>query len=328
MPLTIIRNDISEMETEAIVNAANAQLIEGGGVCGAIFDKAGREQMAAACAKIGSCPVGGAVITPGFNLKAKYVIHAVGPVWQGGKQDEEKLLRSAYRSSLELATVNKINSLAFPLISAGIYHYPRQEALAIALDEIQRYLMDHELDVTMVLYGHSTAELGYKLFKDLRSYIDDHYVEEHYYKRQQGEFENLSMPAPARLQKGPVKSQYELSFDFPEEVTFSEALLKLIDAKGISDVAAYKKSNIDRKLFSKIRSNKTYSPTKRTVLAFTIGLGLSVKEAEDLLARAGYAFSPCHKRDLIVLWFLENKRHDINQVNAALFDFDQELLGA
>jgi O-acetyl-ADP-ribose deacetylase (regulator of RNase III) len=316
------------METEAIVNAANTQLAEGGGVCGAIFDKAGSQQMAEACAKIGACVVGGAVITPGFNLKAKYVIHAVGPVWQGGKHDEEKLLRSAYRNSLELATANKIKSLAFPLISAGIYNYPRQEALAVALDEIQRYLMDHELDVTMVLYGHSTAELGYKLFKDLKSYIDDHYVEEHYYRRQHVDFEYLPKVAPSMIRQGEVESADQFSIDFPEEVTFSEALLKLIDTKGITDITAYKKSNIDRKLFSKIRSNKTYSPTKRTVLAFTIGLGLSVKAAEDLLARAGYAFSPCHKRDLIVLWFLENKNYDINQVNAALFDFDQELLGA
>jgi O-acetyl-ADP-ribose deacetylase (regulator of RNase III) len=328
MPLTIIRNDISEMETEAIVNAANAQLMEGGGVCGAIFAKAGSQQMAEACAQIGSCPVGGAVMTPGFKLKAEYVIHAVGPIWQGGKQDEEKLLRSTYRSSLELATTNKIKRVSFPLISAGIYNYPRQEALAVALDEIQRYLMDHELDVTMVLYGHSTAELGYKLFKDLRSYIDDHYVEEHYYRRLRQESEYLPMAAPPALCQDTDEILQKFRIDFSQEVTFSEALLKLIDAKGISDVTAYKKSNIDRKLFSKIRSNKTYSPTKRTVLAFTIGLGLSVEEAEDLLARAGYAFSPCHKRDLIVTWFLENKRYDINQVNAALFDFDQELLGA
>ena len=328
MPLTIIRNDISAMETDAIVNAANAQLVEGGGVCGAIFDKAGSQQMAEACAKIGGCPVGGAVITPGFNLKAKYVIHAVGPIWQGGNQDEEKLLRSAYRSSLELASANKLKSVAFPLISAGIYHYPRQEALAIALDEIQRYLMDHELDVTMVLYGHSTAELGYKLQKDLKSYIDDHYVEEHYYRRLPQESEDLPMAAPAMMRQGSDEILQEIKIDFPHEVTFSEALLKLIDAKGISDVTAYKKSNIDRKLFSKIRSNRVYNPTKRTVLAFTIGLRLSIDEAQDLLARAGYAFSPCHKRDLIVMWFLEKRQYDINQVNAALFDFDQELLGA
>lgn len=328
MPLTIIRNDISEMGTEAIVNAANAQLVEGGGVCGAIFAKAGPGQMAEACAQVGACPVGGAVITPGFNLKAKYVIHAVGPIWQGGHKDEEKLLRSAYRSSLKLASANKIESLAFPLISAGIYHYPRQEALAIALDEIQRYLMDHELQVTMVLYGHSTAELGYKLQKDLKSYIDDHYVEEHYFRRLPWELQGLPKAAPPMISQGRIESQEDLAIDFPEEVTFSEALLKLIDAKRMTDVAAYKRSNIDRKLFSKIRSNKTYNPTKRTVLAFTIGLELSLGEARDLLARAGYAFSPCHKGDVIVTWFLENKRYDINQVNAALFDFDQELLGA
>ena len=315
------------MASEAIVNAANAQLAEGGGVCGAIFDKAGSAQMTEACRQIGACPVGGAVITPGFKLKAKHVIHAVGPIWQGGNQDEEKLLRSAYRSSLELARSHKIKSIAFPLISAGIYNYPREQALAVALDEIQRYLMRQEMDVTMVLYGHSTAELGYRLQKDLKSYIDDHYVEEHYYRRQQADFENRIMAAPEMVSVDFSRGLYQLADEIPEEETFSEALLKLIDAKGISDVTAYKKSNIDRKLFSKIRSNKKYSPTKRTVLAFTVGLGLSVEEADDLMARAGYAFSPCHKRDLIVLWFLENQNYDINQVNAALFDYDQELLG-
>jgi O-acetyl-ADP-ribose deacetylase (regulator of RNase III) len=327
MPLTIIRQDISEMKTDAIVNAANPQLMQGGGVCGAIFAKAGPEQMAEACAQIGRCPVGGAVITPGFNLKAKYVIHAVGPVWQGGHQDEEKLLRSAYLCSLKIATSHKLKSIAFPLISAGIYGYPRQQALAIALDEIQRYMMEHELDVTMVLYGHSTAELGLKLQKDLKSYIDDHYVEEHYINRTfaQSQFERMLAPTIAREDR--IRGLQEIQIDFPEEETFSQALLNLIDAKGITDVAAYKRSNIDRKLFSKIRSNQAYNPTKRTVMAFTIGLGLSVEEAQDLLARAGYAFSPCHKRDLIVMWFLEKGLYDINEINAALFDFDQELLG-
>jgi O-acetyl-ADP-ribose deacetylase (regulator of RNase III) len=310
------------------VNAANSQLKQGGGVCGAIFEKAGPEQMAEACAQIGGCPVGGAVITPGFNLKAKYVIHAVGPVWQGGHQDEEKLLRSAYLSSLKLATSHKLSSIAFPLISAGIYNYPRQQALAIALDEIQRYLMEYELDVTMVLYGHSTTELGLKLQKDLVSYIDDHYVEEHYFNRSMAQSQFERMLAPTMAREGRIKSLQEIQIDFPKEETFSQALLNLIDAKKLTDVVAYKRSNIDRKLFSKIRSNQAYSPTKRTVMAFTIGLGLSVKEAQDLLARAGYAFSPCHKRDLIVMWFLEKGKYDINEVNAALFDFDQELLGA
>jgi len=327
MPLTIIRNDITEMETEAIVNAANTQLVEGGGVCGAVFDKAGRQKMTEACAKLAPCAVGGAVITPGFKLKAKYVIHAVGPVWQGGIQHEEELLRLAYLRSLELAHSHKLKSIAFPLISAGIYHYPREQALAVALDEIQRYLMRYEMDVTMVLYGHSTAELGYRLQKDLKSYIDDHYVEEHYYRRFNTEILSDMLQAPPALRQVQYEYQENLPIIFPEEETFSQALLKLIDAKEMSDVTAYKRSNIDRKLFSKIRSNKSYNPTKRTVLAFTVGLELSVKEASDLLARAGYAFSPCHKRDLIVMWFLENRKYDINQVNAALFDYDQELLG-
>lgn len=328
MPLTIIRNDITELDSEAIVNAANSRLAEGGGVCGAIFEKAGRELMTAACARIAPCSVGGAVITAGFGLKAKFVIHAVGPVWRGGYQEEESLLRSAYRKSLQLASEHKLKSITFPLISAGNFGYPREKALAVALDEIQRFLMLHEMHVTLTLYDKNRMNLGYRPRQDLNCYLNAHYVEERRF-RSERPGPGFNMPADSAI-LWDQKAEYSksLPINFPEEVSFSQALLKLIDSKKMSDVTAYKRSNIDRKLFSKIRSNKSYNPTKRTVLAFTVGLGLSMEEAQDLLARAGYAFSPCSKRDVIVMWFLQNRNYDINQVNAALFDYDQELLGA
>jgi O-acetyl-ADP-ribose deacetylase (regulator of RNase III) len=346
MPFNIIRNDIVRMEVDAIVNAANPDLKHGGGGVGErIFNAAGVEEMTAACDAIGGCPTGSAVITPGFKLPAKNVIHAVGPVWQGGKQGEEQLLRSAYRSSLELATQFNLESIAFPLLSSGNFHYPYERALAVALDEINRYLFQSDMQVTLVMFDQTAARLGFMLRKDLVSYIDDHYVEEHRSLNRRDPYGPWATPSEKRREPAREKPEYLQDDDsdymslvlpsmampeelvFPIEKTFSEALLKLIDAKGMTDVETYKRSNIDRRLFSKIRSNADYSPRKSTVLALTIGLKLSVQDAQDLLARAGFAFSPCDRRDLIVRYFLERGEHDIAKVNGALYDFDQELLG-
>lgn len=346
MPFNIIRNDIVNKEVDAIVNAANSGLKQGGGVCSRIFSAAGEQEMTEACDVIGYCPPGSAVITPGFNLPAKYVIHTVGPIWQGGDQGEEQVLRSAYRSSLELAKEYGLESIAFPLISSGIYGYPYEEALAVALDEINRFLFQHDMQVTLVMFDQTAVALGFKLRKDLKSYIDDHYVDEHLNRNRRRDYNRPYAPQPMiqhdMLRESPKqRREYEQIYPsvsmpetgkdeklvFPKEKTFSEALLNLIDSKGMTDAETYKRSNIDRRLFSKIRSNPGYAPSKSTVLALTIGLRLSVQDAQDLLARAGFAFNPCDTRDLIVRYFLEKGDHDIARVNAALYDFDQSLLG-
>lgn len=346
MPFNIIRNDIVTMKVDAIVNAANTELKNGGGGVGErIFTAAGVEEMTAACDSIGGCPTGSAVITPGFKLPAKYVIHAVGPVWQGGGQGEEQILRSAYRSSLELAVQYDIESIAFPLLSSGNYRYPYEQALAVALDEINRFVFQYDKQVTLVMFDTTATALGFKLRDDLISYIDDNYVEEHTNLNRRDTYRPFAAPTakrekPPREKPGVLHDQdvfhsiqmqpsmpLEEGLVFPQEKTFSEALLNLIDSKGMTDVETYRRSNIDRRLFSKIRSNADYSPRKSTVLALTIGLKLSVQEAQDLMARAGFAFSPCDRRDLIVRYFLERRDHDIAKVNGALFDFDQELLG-
>ncbi len=346
MPFNIIRNDIVSMEVDAIVNAANSGLKQGGGVCGRIFYAAGEHEMTQACDAIGWCEPGSAVITPGFKLPAKFVIHTVGPIWQGGKQGEEQVLRSAYRSSMELAREHGLESVAFPLISSGVYGYPYEEAFAVALDEINRFLFQHDIDVTLVMFDQTAFALGFKLRSDIESYIDDHYVDEHLDRNRRREYNRPWAPQPmisqdmARESQKPRKDHEQIhslqsiyetgledKLEFPKEKTFSEALLSLVDAKGMTDAETYKRSNIDRRLFSKIRSNATYAPSKSTVLALTIGLRLSVQDAQDLLARAGFAFSPCDTRDLIVRYFLEKGDHDIARVNAALYDFDQSLLG-
>ncbi len=333
MPFSIIRNDIVRMEVDAIVNAANVQLKRGGGVCGRIFETAGVEEMTKACDSIGFCSPGSAVITPGFNLPAKFVIHTVGPVWDGGDKGEEAVLRSAYRSSLELAAQHNLKSIAFPLISSGIYGYPYDQALAVALDEINRFLFEHDMQVTMVMFHTTATALGFKLQRDLISYIDDHYVEEHLEPNRQ-RFFNESRESYLKMHQDlpcqpmlSMESPKEEKITFPKEITFSEAVLNLIDVKGMTDSETYKRSNIDRRHFSKIRSNPHYAPSKTTVLALTIGMRLTLQEAQDLLARAGFAFSPCDRRDLIVRYFLERGEHDIARVNAALYEFDQSLLG-
>jgi len=179
MPFHIERNDITKMRVDAIVNAANTGLRMGGGVCGSIFHAAGPTEMIAACEKIGGCATGEAVATPGFALPARYVIHTPGPVWKGGQTNEQALLRSCYLSSLRLAASMKLKSIAFPLISGGIYGYPRKECVKTAVDAIGDFLIHEDaddLEVTLVLYGSEAFMAGTKLFGDIRSYVDEQSV--------------------------------------------------------------------------------------------------------------------------------------------------------
>ena len=332
MPFEIIRDDITKVKADAVVNAANPALKMGGGVCGAIFRAAGAEDLQAACDEIGGCRTGEAVITKGFKLPAKYIIHTVGPIYRGGNNNEEDLLRKAYLSSMELAKEYKLESIAFPLISSGIYGYPKDEALRVAVSAIAEFLMDNEMIVYLVMFDTKALAFSEKLFKSIEEYIDDKYVEDQKaidkYRKIQ-EFEILYQ-APVLMGMDSVKEQKARSLeDVVNQLdeTFSEMLLRLIDQKGKTDVETYKKANIDRKLFSKIRTDKNYKPRKNTVLAFAVALELNMDETKDLLMKAGYALSHSHKFDLIVEYFLEKEIYDIYKINEALFAFDQQLLG-
>lgn len=331
MPFKIVRNDITRMETDAIVNAANTKLKKGGGVCGAIFEAAGVQELEADCREIGGCPVGEAVITPGHKLPAKYIIHTVGPIWEGGGKNEEELLHNAYLSSLTLALENEIESIAFPLISAGIYGFPKDKAMNIAISTIGEFLFDHEMDIYLVVYEKDTVLLSEKLFTEIEEFIDDHYIDEKLerriesyelrdavYKEASADFENLTVASEERSLEDVLNEA---------ENTFSEMLLRLIDEKGITDVTAYKNANVDRRLFSKIRSDKDYRPSKETAIAFAISLELNLDETRDLLKRAGYALSPSNKFDLIIEFFIKEGNYKIYDINEALFSFDQKTLG-
>lgn len=428
MPFEIIRDDITKVKADAIVNAANTGLKMGGGVCGAIFHAAGARELQAECDRIGGCATGQAVITKGYKLPAKYVIHTAGPVWQGGSRNEASLLADCYKNSLALAAENGCESIAFPLISSGIYGYPKDQALQIAVSSIGEFLLHNDMMVYLVVFDKKAVVLSGKLFASISSYIDDRYVEEHFYDRgrnqadessgdnQAGvsaswakaswsaapgaadaetagdvrdmscheETEDFSAAGPlaedfsaagsqseetgsyddenhfeghdirdmlVRQEKKYASHEYHAGADSVAETAagydgmfakkkrsledvmsqleepFSKALIRLIDEKNRTDVETYKKANIDRKLFSKIRNDTEYRPSKPTAVALSIALELNLDETKDLLARAGYSLSHCSKSDLIIEYFIGQNNYNIHEINEALFAFDQDLLG-
>ncbi len=323
MPLHIVRNDITVMKADAIVNAANESLLGGGGVDGAIHRAAGPELLKE-CRTLGGCKTGQAKLTKGYRLPAKYVIHTVGPVWRGGGCGEKELLISAYRSSLELALAHGCETVAFPLISSGVYGYPKDQALKIAVDTIGDFLLAHDMTVWLVIFDRDAYTIGGKLFADIAAYIDDRYVDERADSREQ-QYRRMMAAAPSLCAVEAPGSLDEALSRLDE--SFSQMLLRKIDERGMTDAQCYKKANIDRKLFSKIRSDIHYKPSKPTAMAFAVALELPLDEARDLLQKAGFAFSRASKFDIIVEYFIAHRNYNIFEINEALFAFDQSLLG-
>ena len=329
MPFEIVRNDIVNMKVDAIVNTANPRPIIGAGTDKAVHDKAG-ERLLLARKEIGDIAIGEAAITPAFDLNANYVIHTAGPIWRDGKSSEEALLASCFKNSLRLAKEKECESIAFPLISTGSYGFPKPIALQIADREISSFLMENEMQVYLVVFEKQSFELSEKLFKSVSSYIDANYVSDKMNleygtsKLRRFDYEEMLLR----------ESSYEITLKIPNldgmlnnlDKGFSETLLYLIDRAGKKDSEIYKKANVDRKLFSKIRNNADYRPSKATAIAFAIALELSMDETDDLLARAGIALSQSNKFDVIVRYFIENKKYDIFELNSVLFEFDQPLI--
>jgi len=333
MPFNIIRGDITAMDVDAIVNAANTSLSMGGGVCGAIFIAAGPRELQKECDEIMQCAVGQAVITDGYQLKARRIIHAVGPIWQGGENHEQELLRSAYMSAMRLAKEEGLESIAFPLISSGIYGYPKDEAQKVAVEAITDFLRDEELTVYLVIYDQNYFRISEEKRSELKDYIDTYYREEHKRGRKKTHSDNImnleriEMPLESVMEGRQYLKQGSLE-DILEklEEPFTKTLFRYIDEKGFDDVDVYKKANIDRKLFSKIRSDKNYSPSKSTAIAFAIALELNLDETLDLLARAGYTLSHASKFDLVVEYHIIKNNYNIHEINEALFDLCEKTL--
>lgn len=324
MPLHIVRNDITTMKVDAIVNAANESLLGGGGVDGAIHRAAGPELLAE-CRTLGGCKTGCAKLTKGYRLPARFVIHTVGPVWRGGGHGERELLVSAYRSSLELALEQDCRTVAFPLISSGVYGYPKDQALKVAVDTIGDFLLAHDMTVYLVIFDRAAYTIGSRLFADIAAYIDDRYVEQRTESREE-EYRRAIAFACAPAAAPGVPEGLNRAVERMDE-SFSQMLLRKIDEKGMTDAQCYKKANIDRKLFSKIRSDVHYKPSKPTAMAFAIALELPLDQARQLLEKAGFAFSHASKFDIIVEYFIAHKNYNIFEINEALFAFDQSLLG-
>jgi len=319
MPFEIIRADITEMNTDAIVNAANHSLLGGGGVDGAIHKAAG-PRLLDECKTLGGCNTGESKMTKGYNLPAEYVIHTVGPVWEGGVKGEEKLLKSCYLSALDLAYKHNLESIAFPLISSGVFGYPKDQALQVAISAISEFLMDHDMMIYLVVYDQSAFMLSGKLFSSVKAFIDDNYVKEHHVSDR-----NLNYEMEVCYSSKSMRSLDDVLEELQE--TFSEHLIRMIDLKGMTDVETYKRANVDRKLFSKIRNDKYYRPSKTTVIAFSIALELNLDETKDLLEKAGFALSRSSKFDLIIEYFISDDNFNIHEINEALFAFEQPLLG-
>lgn len=361
MPFNIITGDITKITADAIVNAANSSLLGGGGVDGAIHRAAG-EELLFECRLLGGCKTGQAKITKGYKLPCKYIIHTVGPVWRGGTYGERDLLYQCYRNSLELAKQNGCESIAFPLISSGIYGYPKAKALQVAVNAIGDFLSMDDMDITLVIYSKGAFEIDSELIVDISRFIDDRsprYEAAFMGAAAAGAAMPQSALPAAKKERGGFKRLFRTSAkenagaakeavfkDADEECcvcdeapqsldeflekrdeSFSQSLMRLIDESGMTDVEAYRKANIDRKLFSKIRSDKNYKPRKQTALAFAIALRLDLPQTEDLLSKAGYTLSDSLKGDLIIKYFILKGQYDIFVINQALFAFDQSLIG-
>ena len=331
MPLQIVRNDITKMPVDAIVNAANETLLGGGGVDGCIHRAAGPELLEE-CRQLGGCKTGDARITGAYRLPCRYIIHTVGPHWRDGQHGERELLASCYRTSLALAKQNGCETVAFPLISSGVYGYPKDQALRVAVDTISEFLLNNEMTVYLVVFDRRAYQISGRLFADIAEYIDDNYADEHTdFMRRRMHMQCAPQSAEDAFFESDAAPMDTGTLDdmlIHLDAGFSETLLRLIDRSGKKDSEIYKKANIDRKLFSKIRNNPDYRPSKMTAIAFAIALELNLDETRDFIARAGYALSRSSKFDVIIEYFICQKRYDVFEINEALFAFDQSLLGA
>ena len=351
MPLQIIRQDITKMKVDAIVNTTNEEMVGYSGVDLAVHTAAG-PLLDAECEKIRPLGLGNAKITKGYNLDCKYIIHTSGPVWHGGLVGESIILKSCYTESLRLAVANGCESVAFPLISSGTYGYPKDQVLKFAIQVITEFLFEHELTVYLCVYDRKSYEFSRVVFDEIREFIDDDYVEEQEsaFDNEIEDFESLFLPeeiiredckcadfsrrkfkpvpcassVPRESTSGKSLKEYMQSMDKP----FAYKLFDYIDSKGMTDVECYKKANIDKKTFSKIKCNPdTYKPSKQTAVAFAIALELTLNETQDLLASAGLTLSRSFTFDKIICYFIQKGVYNIFEINEALFEFDQILLG-
>ena len=376
MPFQIIRNDITKMQVDAIVNPANPMPGYATGIDSAVYKAAGEEKLLRRRQEIGAVEPGSSFVTDGYDLPAKYIIHTVGTAWQGGNFDEETILRKCYRGIFRLALEHHILSLAIPLLASGSYGFPKGIALRIALSEIESFMSENDIELYLVVFDEKSYSLSTELYGDIDEYINKHYVEEKISEEYsdsyiRGKSSNTDpvressvygLPIGSRFSESNRRKTYDsendalddksdngreeriLTYISPEKClvsevrsledavknldkSFMELVFSFADQKGLSDVEVQRKANLDRKAFSKLKCGTTKNPSKSTALALAIALELNLDDTKDLLSRAGRALSPCSKQDLIVRYFIERKAYDIYEINLALFEHGEQLLG-
>jgi O-acetyl-ADP-ribose deacetylase (regulator of RNase III) len=312
MPLQIIQSDICLMETDAIVNAANEYLRIGGGVCGSIFYNAGAFKLQSACDEYGHCDIGNSVITDSFNLKSKYIIHTVGPIYKDGRHDEGELLESAYLSALELAKDNNCKSISFPLISTGTYAYPKDQALKIAINSIAKFLKVNEMDVYLVYLNIKDIQLSKSVLVKIQKYFDKN-ISEIKKELEFKEPDDLNVSTDNVVQLG-------------SEESFIELLNKIKNQKNFNDKQLSFNSNINQGILLKILSDKENIPTKYKIISLSIGLQLSRNEIDILLKKVGYSLDKKDRFDVIISYFIDIGIYDINEINITLLYFEHKTL--
>lgn len=358
MPFQIIRNDITKVKADAIVNTANPDVTIGGGVDSAIYKAAGEKQLLAERQKIGYLEPGEVGITPAFNMDAKYIIHASGPWWEGGNKGEAKLLRQCYDKSLKLAAKHKCKSIAFPLLATGTYGFPQKLGIEIAVEAFTRFLEDYEMEIFLVVFGAKSVKISGELGEEVHSFIDDEYVsetldQEYYYEGVPREYEESeqalegtlpdeedadyepvfhnariagSLSSSAKMQ--PMKAVKESLEDVLKGIytdSFEKHLQKLINKKGLKNSEVYAAANISKQYFSKLLKGQE-KPSKEKVLALAVGLQLNMDETVDFLKLAGYALSPISQTDAVVGYFIEHKDYNVLKIDIVLFDYGLDPL--
>ena len=325
MPFEIVRQDITKMQVDAIVNPTSSYPFVGGGTDFMINEVAG-PQLFVEREKFGHIEKTEAIMTKGYHLPAKHVIHVSGPIYIDGKHNEHSDLYQTYINALQFAKQHHLESIAFPLISTGTYQFPRGEALEVALSAIKTFLSFYDMYIYLVVYDDASCQLSLARFETIKNYIETEINDEEvYYHSFNSLFSEENYTIEEIISPSTRRSIENIELELDE--TFTESLFRLIDERELNDVEVYKRANIDRKLFSKIKSNNNYQPGKMTTLAFSIALELNLDQTKDLLNKAGYSLSPSTKFDKIIQYFIENRIYDLYEINQVLFAFEQKTIG-
>jgi O-acetyl-ADP-ribose deacetylase (regulator of RNase III) len=335
MPLNVIRQDITKVKADAIVNTANPKPVIGGGTDSAIYEAAGMEELLALRKKIGDIAPGDAVETDALALSAQYIIHTVGPVWRDGKYGEAAVLKACYDNSLALAKRLGCKSIAFPLIATGSYGFPKDKAIEIATHAINSFLEHNDMKITLVLFDKESFVISGPKFKMIMAYIDQNYVEE------KGEIEYASdvygnYPRDVRIRRNEIVHLYDSMIKVPDDIgeyldksdtTFRDRILAIMDERGLKSTDVYKKQHlITKKVYSDFKNDKYYHPNKYTAVAFCLALELDLDQTLEIMNSAGWTLSPSRKEDLIVRWHIARGDYSIRNINASLTSFGYKNL--